>query len=206
MDGLLIWLQKYKYYFDTPNFNPEKWSQALRSAALLSKEPTPWYPKNDHKNRPHDITDRRDGMRDTWEIREGFRTSLKAQNSFVHRCFQWFVERWAIFRRNFSNRIFQVSHSAFTSRKNIPSKGTTHSHAGNKQKFFAIFLVWLKSFSYFCSVFISSFKCERTFQMRTQPFYLLNRFTNYHLGERLRAIVEVRTISADFLIDCCGLW
>ena len=43
MDGLLIWLQKYKYYFDTPNFNPEKWSQALGYAAWLSKEPTPWY-------------------------------------------------------------------------------------------------------------------------------------------------------------------
>ena len=51
---LLIWLQKYKYYVDTPNFNPEKWSQALGYAAWLSKEPTPWYPKNDHKNRPYD--------------------------------------------------------------------------------------------------------------------------------------------------------
>ena len=43
MDGLLIWLQKYKYYFDTQNINLK--NDHKRSAMPLCKA----------KNRPHDI-------------------------------------------------------------------------------------------------------------------------------------------------------
>jgi len=43
MDGLLIWLQKYKYYFDTQNINLK--NDYKRSAMPLCKA----------KNRPHDI-------------------------------------------------------------------------------------------------------------------------------------------------------
>ena len=43
MDGLLIWLQKYKYYFDTQNINLK--NDRKRSALPLCKA----------KNRPHDM-------------------------------------------------------------------------------------------------------------------------------------------------------
>ena len=53
MDGLLIWLQKYKYYFDTQNINLK--NDRKRSALPLCKAKNrPHDIPNDHKNRPRD--------------------------------------------------------------------------------------------------------------------------------------------------------